>query len=326
MARKTSSRRLDTTKTTKTGVAVELSYCRKCMKMKKPGEYFQAVDTFLDSNGLMSVCKDCVQDLLNKSLMTEITIEGALLRVCRILDVKYDSRTVESIRNSMEKAEEEGKSFTLTFGTYLMRLATMNKSGSDSVDPKLTFIFQDYVNMDGVVNLEDIDISQKEYLENFWGKNLNLDDYEFLEGELAQWQSNTKLETYNELVLVKEICHQQNAIRKMRLQGESSATIVKFVEQLQKLMKDSGLTPNQQSIASGGKNLEAFGVFIKQIEEKRPAEIYEDKQKFKDIDGIEEYARKFITRPLKNFITGSRDFNVEELNKIKDDSEEDGEE
>jgi len=32
---------------------------------------------------------------------------------------------------------------------------------------------------------------------------------------------------------------------------------------------------------------------------------------FKDFDNIEFYFEKFITRPLKNFVMGSRDFNVE---------------
>ena len=53
-------------------------------------------------------------------------------------------------------------------------------------------------------------------------------------------------------------------------------------------------------------------MFIKNIEETTPAEYYKDKELFKDFDSIEEYIKKFITRPLKNFITGSRDFNIVE--------------
>jgi hypothetical protein len=47
------------------------------------------------------------------------------------------------------------------------------------------------------------------------------------------------------------------------------------------------------------------------IEETEPAEYYADKTMFKDFDNIGFYFEKYVTRPLKNFVMGSRDFNVE---------------
>ena len=76
-------------------------------------------------------------------------------------------------------------------------------------------------------------------------------------------------------------------------------------------MKTCAVDPAKTSLANSSKALDAFGVWIKDIEEKSPAEWYKDKKKFKDIDGIDDYLKKYVTRPIKNFITGSRDFNVD---------------
>ncbi len=50
---------------------------------------------------------------------------------------------------------------------------------------------------------------------------------------------------------------------------------------------------------------------MKVIEENEPASYYEDKKLFKDFDDIDFYFKKYVTRPLKNFVTQSRDFNVD---------------
>jgi hypothetical protein len=70
--------------------------------------------------------------------------------------------------------------------------------------------------------------------------------------------------------------------------------------------------------ANSGKNLDTFGNWVKEIEQFRPAEFFKDKNMYKDVDNVEEYADRHITRPLKNFITGSRDFGVDALDEIDD--------
>ena len=54
-----------------------------------------------------------------------------------------------------------------------------------------------------------------------------------------------------------------------------------------------------------------FGVWLKDIEQYRPAEYFEDKKLYEDYDGIMEYFNKFVLRPMRNLLTGSRDFDKE---------------
>ena len=77
-----------------------------------------------------------------------------------------------------------------------------------------------------------------------------------------------------------------------------------MVKELQDLLKTSGLTPSQANAASAGNSADAFGVWIKDIEQLSPAEWWKDQEKFKDMDGIEE-DRNSITESTRKFILGN---------------------
>lgn len=54
-----------------------------------------------------------------------------------------------------------------------------------------------------------------------------------------------------------------------------------------------------------------IGVWISDIEKFAPAEYYKDKSLYHDADGIGSYASRFIFRPLKNLLTGSKELDKE---------------
>ena len=43
-------------------------YCRVCQRVKNPQKFFSATDKTLDSNNLMSICKDCCDSLYKNIL------------------------------------------------------------------------------------------------------------------------------------------------------------------------------------------------------------------------------------------------------------------
>jgi len=303
----------------KTGIEVVENYCRKCRLNKKPTDFYVATDTLLDSNGCMSICKDCIGDLFSRAYQSEHSLEKAIYKICKLLNIKYDERAISSLRSTIEKKEDEGKKFDISFGYYIMRLKAVSKStmrieSSDTLD--LTFNEYQITKIGSPVDEDEVGgIDVKEYLEKSWGIGLEFEDYDFLETEYSKWKHDHKCDTQSEITLIQEICHKKNEIRKKRIMGDS---VYNDVKQLQEIMKNSALTPDKQNIASSGRSHDAFGNWVKDIELFKPAEFYEDKEKFKDIDGIEEYGEKYITRSIKNFLTGSRDFTVEELSEIGD--------
>jgi len=303
----------------RTGVKLEKCYCRMCMTFKKPEDFFDSTDTYLDANGKMSVCTPCINSIYKKFFINEQSIEQTILRICRLLNVRFDLSAIEALKKHLATIEEKGRATESYMGIYKNKLVSVqfgNKlSEKDWDNQDFTFVEP---TREERLKLPAGSIENQEYFEAQWGKGLNQDDYEFLEQEFNEWRKTTKCDTQGEKVLVKEICYKQNEIRKARLEGRPVDSMVKS---LQDIMKNSALTPALQSAANSGKSADTFGNWVKEIEQFEPAEFYQDKEKFKDIDGIKEYVERYITRPIGNFITGSRDFSTGELEEITEDDD-----
>ena len=57
--------------------------------------------------------------------------------------------------------------------------------------------------------------------------------------------------------------------------------------------------------------LKPLGVLYRDIEQFTPAEFYKDKKLYKDFDYLKEYIERFMKRPLKNLLTGSKELDKE---------------
>lgn len=70
---------------------------------------------------------------------------------------------------------------------------------------------------------------------------------------------------------------------------------------------------------------DTFGKWIMDIEKHSPAEYYQDKNKYHDFFGIGEYIDRFMFRPLKNLIFGTKDKDPEYWINDEDIGNKDGE-
>ena len=296
-----------------TGVAITTCYCRKCMQMKKPEDFFETTDYFLDSNGRLSICKDCCNDMYEKFMETEGTYERTIMKMCRILNVKFDTNAVAYAKKQIIE-----KDYKDSFGNY-KRFLTTGKSKFATRDQDLTYVEPSYEAKEKINN--SVDIVDRKYLEGVWGKGLSKQDYDFLEEEYNRWAGPIGNVTHGEEVLIRDICSLQCRIRKAIAEGNFKL-VDTLIESRQKIMKDGALTPALQSAANNGKNVDTFGAWLKDIETMMPAEWYKDKEKFRDMDGVEPDIAD-IKRGIKNFVTESRDFNSVELEKIDGLEEED---
>jgi hypothetical protein len=190
------------------------------------------------------------------------------------------------------------------FGYYKSKLtsfAQLNQSGILTFSEPVNFISDN--------PMQDNEVKNPEYFKQFWGEGLSFDDYSYLETELDDWKKTHRSDTKAEVTLLKEICFKMLEIRKKR--NVDAGSTGGLVKELQDLMKTASIDPGKASLANAGKSQDTFSSFIKTIEENEPADYYKDKGLFKDYDNIEWYFDRFLRRPLKNFITGSRDFSLE---------------
>ena len=110
----------------KNGLSIKEVYCRKCMKTKKPSDFYQSTDSVLDSNLLMSVCKSCVSELYVNLYKAERTMEKTILRLCRILNIKFDTQTIEATKIHLKTQNKEDNDESV-YGIYKAKLFATNK-------------------------------------------------------------------------------------------------------------------------------------------------------------------------------------------------------
>ena len=285
---------------------VKEGYCRVCAKMVPVKELYTRCDALLDKNGYMSVCKTHCNSLYTDSLNLERNFEKALFRTCKILNVAWVVNAVEATKTQVTKLQNDKKEDIQVFGIYKSKLSTLSNLSGDAA---LTF--------DGYANGSQVSVSDEitdnkdfdKYLKAFWGPDLPYDDYEFLESELARYEETHSSDTATEKSLLRQICFSELDLRKARMNGGTPTA--KQVETLQTLMKTASVDPSKASLANTAKNKSLISSMISIIEENEPAEYYEDKKLFKDFDGLNPYFKRHMTRPTKNFILQSRDFNMD---------------
>lgn len=285
-------------------------YCRKCQKVKPLAQFYEATNLMLDSNNFMSICKKCCNDLYDKYFSIYNNMETAINSTCRDLDVRFSIEALKQTQSQVEKLLNKGKPTKKVFGYYKSKLFSTGKN-NDGVD---AFRYKDSDKLLGSppnieTLIDDGDIDVDEDLEIFWGKGFPPKDLIFLELELSNWKKTHKCDNQAEVTLLKEICIKILSIRNKRELNENTSSELK---ELQDLMKTASVDPAKANAASAGKSHDCFGIWIKDIEQLKPAEWFEEQEKYKDMDGFIPYIKNYIIRPIENFFTGTRNFTVDD--------------
>lgn len=300
--------------TTKTGVVIKESWCRKCMKMRPASEFYDCVDAgFVDANGLMSVCKDCIQLMYDKLYAENNSMEKTIHKMCTSLNVQFSNEAVSATKAHINTLLEGGKKVNAIFSIYKMKLTATKKSMDKQGMEDQTYTDVGTIFTEKQIDTKEIPIPDD--VKMFWGKGLPKEDIEFLENEFVQFKQTHKADTRAEVVLLKQVCYTLLDIKTARANSDNTD---KLVKELQDLMKNLAISPNAINAANADKGLETFGLWIQDIETQEPAQWLSTDPRgdmYRDVGNVEEYFQKYFVRPLKNFITGSKDFNIEEGDK-----------
>ena len=100
--------------------------------------------------------------------------------------------------------------------------------------------------------------------------------------------------------------------------GKEGEDTTKQVRSLRELMKTLEISPDAISAGANTSEFEKLiGVRIRDMEKYTPAQWYKDNMdkygSLRDVNDAKKYFREEIVVPMKNFITGSRDFGETDL-------------
>lgn len=289
-------------------------YCRKCMKFLPERNFYKAVDKKrVDTNGKISVCKNCAQEIYDELFKETPVMEKVIHTMCTTLNVAFINNAVDATKAHIDTLTDSGKNVKAIFSIYLQKLVAVNPTMDKSADVDMTYVDVGTVYTDKQFDIKESPIP-KDVLD-FWGRQYPEEDIRFLEKEYTNLKTTHVVKTYAEITLAKQVCFTVLDIEKVR-SGKAEGDMTKMLRSVQDLMKSLDIAPNVANTNTASEDDETFGMWIKDIEKSEPARWLKDNPQYgiyRDIDNIDKYYKDYVVRPLKNFVTESRDFNVEEL-------------
>lgn len=283
--------------------------CCECGVELPSSKFFKSLSSLFAGIGHLPICKDCLEREYKKyKIAYHGDMNRAMQRICMMFDIYYDTTLFNSCDGNDEKA----------VGNYIRKtnLGQYKKRTFDtSVEEGFIFIDGDALDPDERPSIENP--PNPKYV-NKWGGGLSNIDYEELEKHYKYLKSANPNCDSNQEIFIVELCYtkmqQMKAVREGRVDDYkklADSYRQSFSQAGLKTIRDNNLTESF-----------TIGVNAEKIEHTTPAEYYKDQSLFKDFDGLGEYFKRMITRPIKNIIFGSDERDTEYYVKDEGDSDE----
>ena len=275
--------------------------CLCCGKgfTSKNGKFNKSKDVLFQSNdGYLPWCKECVEKyVIQMTALFTNNEELAIKDFCQRAGWNYDLNPLVASRETYSGHRDRHRLF------HYAAKKNLNCGGRKTFIDSLKFAYLNKQN-EVIETIEDVD-DYTEYkltpkMIKFWGVNYEPQIYQTLQGY------------YDELL---KLCETKPDIKKQKMMKNLCLLEYQMQTNIQG-GKDIGTLSNSYKTmfeASGLKNEEvdtnkdSYGTWIAMIEKYTPADYYKDKNKYKDFFGIGEYIERFMFRPLKNLLTGSKE-------------------
>ncbi len=227
-------------------------------------------------------------------------IEGSVYMTCAEMGVPFIKEVYKRYAD-----EYESRNLKYSFAGYYSKLNTqriVNEwSGFFETDV-------DYNDIKGVSEHQQNIQADVDRLKLEWGVQTT-EDYKFLIYLYNKYTKDIEFENPQQEDLYRDLCLARLELRKIQ-QGDSVEDLTKAQTRVLTLMNKLKLDDFN---SNKPKNLSEQSLFhkIMLIDENNVQDIYKEPRKFADFNRYIEYIEKFSLRPLKNMLTGTREFDVD---------------
>ena len=299
------------------GYPIHCTACGKGFTRQKDNFNVSPSPYYVSNDGYLPVCKKCLEKSFRryKENIFDGDEDKAMDLLCATVNTCFDETAWESAKKSAN-----GKS---AVGVYFSKLNLMQTKGVSYADTVM-------LRRSGEVGASPPppvpakpvpeDTGNKIPLETIqlFGLGFSNQDYEVLKYEYDDWVSKYgEPEDKRQDELYKSICYLKLQLQKSVQNGDAgigalAKTYKEYINAATTELED------RKQKKEDSVKLDPLGMWISDIEKYTPAEYYKDKELYRDADGIGSYASRFIFRPLKNLLTGSKELD-KEFNLSKED-------
>lgn len=289
--------------------ALESPYrCTCCgRRYKKQQGNFMHSESILynNNNHYVTVCKSCVDSLLDQYTSLLGSQDSAIKRIC----MKFDIYFSESTCKQAVKKEED----TSRMSNYISKLNLQQNAGK-TFDTYLSEISE----RGGIDSYDDLDNYNegeritKAMFERWQGNTP--EDIVFLEEHYKMLKKTNPNADNNQEIFIKQLC----IIQMMQVKAQKKNDIAAFekcIKMYRETFRQAGLQTVQEEDSSVQNPL---GVNAEIISQYTPEEFYKDKKLYEDYDGIGEYFATHVERPLENLMFhANKTYDIGDSNEVQ---------
>lgn len=292
--------------------------CCSCGEPLALTKFYKSNSVFY-ADGHLPICKECFSSKFGHFAAEYHSNKMAMQRMCMTFDIYFnevafdscdtdDSTILGNYFRKLNLSQHKGKTFEDSI-----------KEGFDlSGDRKPVKETQEVVNVDNDdEENENADMIDPADIEK-WGAGLEPTDYTILNSHYRLLSSSNPQCDGNAEIFIIDLCYtkmqQMKAVRESRVDDYKKLTesyIKSFTQAGLKTVKDTNAMEDF-----------TIGVNAETIEKYTPAEYYKNRSLYKDHDNIGDYIERFLLRPLRNLMRGTKDRDAEFF--VKDEEENDG--
>lgn len=275
------------------------SFCLGCNRTHDVTEFYES-DNMFHVNAVAPYCKIASKELSDYYIKQTGKLEAGIYFTCATMGYPFLKDVYASFKENLSNRKNISTSFNYFDLYYKEFKALTNFEDEESVDFSMTD-----VSLNTITELTKSESSLKldiDALSLVWGDR-DIAELQFLEYRYEIYTKNTILSPAQE-TLYRQLCLVELSKRQKEATGETTNTEQKMIlDLLAKLKIDNFAVAQEKSDID--KMLEGQ---IAQMEKNMPCEIYDDKELYKDYCGIGAYWNEYILRPVKNLLTGSKDY------------------
>lgn len=245
-------------------------------------------------------CKSCLNKIYSHYKDIYKDSEKALFYTCQMANVPFIAEKVEKTFDYVSSEAKRGVRVTNIFGSYYNFLARETSKHHLWQDFSYTDI--DYKDIASHIEKRDVTKKEMERFELDWGKQEEVEDYEFLEYRYDVYTHGKEITPAQE-TLYRQLCLVELSKRRKELIKDSTKEEQEMILKLMDKLKISNFN-EQKDKSEIDKILEKQ---IWEIENTEPCELV-DKKEYEDFLDINKNWGKHILRAMKNLVAGTKDY------------------
>lgn len=276
-------------------------YCFRCGReyTKQLGNFSKTRSPMWAQNdGFLPVCNQCTRELYEHYFETFNSKEAALRRLCMKFDVFW--------ADSVYKMTLGGAVRDNPFKEYVSKSNLQQVRGTsydDTLDNEAIengdlILAKEQIH--DAVQAGEIDLSTDDL--DRWGPGYTAEEYAAMNRHYQELTQNEKKLDFLKEKAVRDLCMINIQTTRALMKNDN-----KGYSDLLQLYQKTAAWAHLKIAAEIDTSADTWGVWLANIEEYTPAEYYADKTKYRDFFGIGDYLKRFIYRPLKNWLTGSKE-------------------